>query len=161
MQPPSLCLSPPSPSNQSPGIRHVSPEGKDLVRRLLAKDPEDRPSAHQMLSHPWLRAVMTRAKVTSQNPKKHEQKLERQQQQQEQQRRRQRMVEAVCAGSPVSPAPRVGVEAGEEARVSPPRRRRQAVGTGQLEEGGGVGASVAAATVAAVASVTGGDHLSA
>lgn len=46
------------------GIRHVSPEGKDLVRRLLAKDPEDRPSAYQMLSHPWLRSVMARAKVS-------------------------------------------------------------------------------------------------
>lgn len=45
-------------------LRHVSSEGKDLVRRLLARDPEDRPSARQMLSHPWLRAVITRAKAT-------------------------------------------------------------------------------------------------
>ncbi|CAM9735020.1 unnamed protein product [Pylaiella littoralis] len=44
-------------------LRHVSSEGKDLVRRLLARDPEDRPSALQMLSHPWLRAVITRAKA--------------------------------------------------------------------------------------------------
>lgn len=33
------------------------------MRRLLARDPEDRPSALQMLSHPWLRAVITRAKA--------------------------------------------------------------------------------------------------
>ncbi|CAM9392460.1 unnamed protein product [Sphacelaria rigidula] len=48
------------PDLRSRGIRHVSPEGKDLVRRLLAKDPEDRPSARQMLAHPWLRAVRSR-----------------------------------------------------------------------------------------------------
>lgn len=44
-------------------LRHVSPEGKDLVRRLLAKDPEDRPSAREMLSHPWFRAVISRSKA--------------------------------------------------------------------------------------------------
>ncbi|CAN0223392.1 unnamed protein product, partial [Discosporangium mesarthrocarpum] len=42
------------------GMRHVSPEGKDLVRRLLAKDPRDRPSARQALTHPWFQAVVGR-----------------------------------------------------------------------------------------------------
>lgn len=72
---------------------------------------------------------------------------------------------AVVAAAPLGPSSLRGAAAGEggeevKPKVSPQRRRRQAVGTGQLEDGG-VGASVAAATVAAVASVTGGEHLSA
>lgn len=49
---------------QDPAVRHVSPEGKDLLRRLLAKDPEDRPSAREMLCHPWFRAVTSRPEIS-------------------------------------------------------------------------------------------------
>ncbi|CAB1111775.1 unnamed protein product [Ectocarpus sp. CCAP 1310/34] len=49
-------------------LRHVSPEAKDLVRRLLARDPEDRPSALQLLSHPWLRAVVTTHRSSLRRP---------------------------------------------------------------------------------------------
>merc|ERR550532_1734187 len=34
---------------------HVSSEGKDLVRQLLQKRPEDRPSAKEALNHAWFR----------------------------------------------------------------------------------------------------------
>lgn len=32
----------------------VSTQGKDLLRQLLSKDPEERPSATQVLEHPWM-----------------------------------------------------------------------------------------------------------
>jgi len=32
----------------------VSEEGKDLVARLLVKDPESRMSAQEALQHPWM-----------------------------------------------------------------------------------------------------------
>lgn len=38
----------------SPEWDEVSEGAKDLVRRLLTKDPETRISAHEALSHPWL-----------------------------------------------------------------------------------------------------------
>ncbi len=34
----------------------VSVDGRDLVRRLLRKDPDTRPTAQNALLHPWLRA---------------------------------------------------------------------------------------------------------
>lgn len=40
--------------------RHVSPAAIDLVKRLLAVDPNARPSAAQALKHPWLHAVAQR-----------------------------------------------------------------------------------------------------
>lgn len=49
---------------QGPGIRHVSPEGRDLFCRLLAKEPEDRPSAREMLCHPWFHSVMSRPEIS-------------------------------------------------------------------------------------------------
>ena len=33
----------------------ISPEARDFVAQLLAKDPDARPSAKQALQHPWLR----------------------------------------------------------------------------------------------------------
>lgn len=33
----------------------ISPEARDFVAQLLAKDPVARPSAKQALQHPWLR----------------------------------------------------------------------------------------------------------
>ena len=33
---------------------HVSPEARDFIRRCLEKDPNRRPGALQMLSHPWM-----------------------------------------------------------------------------------------------------------
>lgn len=150
-----------APQNlQCRGIRHVSPEGKDLVRRLLAKDPEDRPSARQMLAHPWLRAVMTRAKVATR--------------QQRQPRRRRELTEVAWAAAPsagVATTAAAGgsasvVEGGEgdampARRQSPPRAtRRPAIGQGRREDGAGVTVAAAqAAASAAVASVTGSDTL--
>ncbi len=32
---------------------HVSPEGRDLVSRMVAKSPEERISAKEALAHPW------------------------------------------------------------------------------------------------------------
>ncbi|CAM9543447.1 unnamed protein product, partial [Heterosigma akashiwo] len=34
-------------------LEGVSPEGRDLLRRLLAKDPRGRPGAAEALRHPW------------------------------------------------------------------------------------------------------------
>lgn len=104
------------------------------MRRLLAKDPEDRPSAHQMLSHPWLRAVRSRAKVTTKNTHV----------------RRPQLTEVDWA-APASASIAVG-DGEEDQHRSPPRRRRPAMGNG---------AAVAAAKANAVASVTGRDPLSA
>ena len=50
----------------SPVWTHISRAAKDLVGRMLAPDPEDRPSAHECLQHPWFaplaaeRALVTR-----------------------------------------------------------------------------------------------------
>ncbi|CAM9428899.1 unnamed protein product, partial [Hapterophycus canaliculatus] len=125
-------------------LRHVSPEGKDLVRRLLARDPEDRPSARRVLSHPWLRAVVTRSKAPNsatvvapqRNPHP---RLARRLQQQHQ--RHSRPLE------------------GSWGRVVPtPRAVSARAGSGA---GGGGGLTEASTVAAVVASVTGGDHLSA
>lgn len=37
--------------------RPVSAEAKDLVRHMLQPDPANRPSASELLSHPWLAAA--------------------------------------------------------------------------------------------------------
>ena len=34
--------------------RHVSPAAKDLIRRMLATSVQDRPTAHEILSDPWV-----------------------------------------------------------------------------------------------------------
>ncbi|CAM9788059.1 unnamed protein product [Ectocarpus sp. 12 AP-2014] len=111
-------------------LRHVSPEAKDLVRRLLARDPEDRPSALQLLSHPWLRAVVTTHRSSLRRP----QGLVRR-------RRQQQQVE------------------GESWGVRPPRHgggdaeRKQDGGEGVQQR------ASSSAAAAVVATVTGGDHL--
>lgn len=37
--------------------RQISPQAKDLIRQMLQPDPEHRPSASELLSHPWLAAT--------------------------------------------------------------------------------------------------------
>jgi len=32
----------------------ISDEGKDFIKKLLVKDPEDRMTAKQALMHPWI-----------------------------------------------------------------------------------------------------------
>jgi calcium-dependent protein kinase len=39
----------------APALRQVSPQARDLLRRLLRRDPTKRLSASEALSHPWLR----------------------------------------------------------------------------------------------------------
>lgn len=34
---------------------HISESAKDLVRRMLVRDPKRRPTAHEVLCHPWVR----------------------------------------------------------------------------------------------------------
>ena len=159
-------------------LRHVSPEGKDLVRRLLARNPEDRPSAQQVLSHPWLRAVVNRSKATTASSHR----LIRRKQQQH--RRHTKPVEGTWGVTPPRPPPRpsAGVEVAEEEEekvaaaaaaqqrsataAAARRRQRQAITVRHedaVEGGEGAGATAgppglaeAAAVVASVA----GDHLS-
>lgn len=38
--------------------------GMDLIRKLLAQDPENRPSAQDALEHPWLPRVKGKGKLT-------------------------------------------------------------------------------------------------
>lgn len=49
------------PPKQGKGIAkqlpHVSPEGVDIIVKLLAYDPEDRISARQALRHPWFQEI--------------------------------------------------------------------------------------------------------
>lgn len=160
-------------------LRHISPEGKDLVRRLLARDPEERPSAEQVMSHPWLRAVVTRSKATTASHR-----LIRRRQQQHQ-----RHAQPVEGTWGLPPRPRdagVGVGAGAGAGLadggqeggegaaqlrasaarsrSQARRQRQAVAVRREEaaEGGEGGATAAPglAEAAAVVASVAGDHLS-
>ncbi|CAM9512573.1 unnamed protein product [Ectocarpus sp. 8 AP-2014] len=111
-------------------LRHVSPEAKDLVRRLLARDPEDRPSALQLLSHPWLRAVVTTHRSSLRRP----QGLVRRRNQQQQ------------------------VEGGSWG-VRPPRHGGGDAERKQEGEEGIQQHASSSAAAAVVATVTGGDHL--
>ncbi|CAM9389070.1 unnamed protein product [Ectocarpus sp. 4 AP-2014] len=113
-------------------LRHVSPEAKDLVRRLLARDPEDRPSALQLLSHPWLRAVVTTHRSSLRRP----QSLVRRRHQQHQQQ----------------------VEGGSWG-VRPPRHGGGDAERKQEGEEAVQQRASSSAAAAVVASVTGGDHL--
>eukprot|EP01102_Stenamoeba_stenopodia_P011797 TRINITY_DN3648_c0_g1_i1.p1 TRINITY_DN3648_c0_g1~~TRINITY_DN3648_c0_g1_i1.p1 ORF type:complete len:930 (+),score=207.80 TRINITY_DN3648_c0_g1_i1:328-3117(+) len=47
----------------SPIWMMVSPEAKDLIRKLLVKDPSKRYTTQQALAHPWLRNVVVNAKI--------------------------------------------------------------------------------------------------
>lgn len=35
---------------------HISDGAKDLIRQMLTVDPDDRPSAQELLNHPWIQA---------------------------------------------------------------------------------------------------------
>jgi len=48
----SLSASPVTPT-LDPEWRNISQEAKNLIRLMLAKDPNDRPSAPSLLHHPW------------------------------------------------------------------------------------------------------------
>jgi len=39
---------------EAPALMQVSDQVKDLLRQLLCPQPEDRPSALEALTHPWL-----------------------------------------------------------------------------------------------------------
>lgn len=39
----------------------VSPEAKDLVKKLLAHDPEKRIALDQVMQHPWIKKFATKA----------------------------------------------------------------------------------------------------
>ena len=45
---------PASLQSDSPMTAHLSPSAMDLIRRLLAWDPEERITASEMLQHPWV-----------------------------------------------------------------------------------------------------------
>eukprot|EP00903_Cladosiphon_okamuranus_P008825 g8452.t1 len=150
-------------------LRHVSPEGKDLVRRLLARNPEERPSAQQVLSHPWLRAVVNRSKATTASS----QRLIRRRQQQH--RQNAQPVEGTWGVMPPRPhdvragagvAEEEGAEAAAAKQRVAGRRPRQdvVVRREDLVEGGEGGATAAAAPglaeAAAVVASVAGDHLS-
>jgi serine/threonine protein kinase len=47
-----------TPNFKAKEMRHVSPAAKDLLRRMLAHDPRDRPSAVEALQHVWFDPVI-------------------------------------------------------------------------------------------------------
>jgi len=53
----------------------VSPQAKDLIKKMLAYDPQDRLSARQCLDHEWFLVdeVMNDIKAYSQSKIKHQQ----------------------------------------------------------------------------------------
>lgn len=40
-----------------PALRHVSKDGKDLITKLLQRDPRKRITAQEALNHPWFREL--------------------------------------------------------------------------------------------------------
>lgn len=54
------------------GWMRVSKEGKDLVRKLLRKDPETRPTAKTVLSHPWFRPADPALNSPASNMSRHD-----------------------------------------------------------------------------------------
>ena len=44
--------------NKEPLEMHLLPAGpKDLISRLLKKNPDERISAHEILNHPWIKIM--------------------------------------------------------------------------------------------------------
>jgi serine/threonine protein kinase len=50
-----ICKSPESPPMDPEYTSHLSESAKDLIRRLMEKDPAKRLTAYEMLQHPWVR----------------------------------------------------------------------------------------------------------
>lgn len=83
----------------------VSADAVDFIRRLLAKDPRERPTARECLKHPWL-ANLRRSSAhsnrhqqqQSQQPQQQHQQQQHHQQHQQQQQQRQQQAVARRAG---------------------------------------------------------------
>ena len=61
---------PPSLEKDSPMTSHLSDSAMDVIRRLLAWDPNKRLTAAEMLEHPWVRGETARKDKISGSDKK-------------------------------------------------------------------------------------------
>jgi len=50
-------------------LKHVSNEGKDLLKKLLERNPKKRISASEALEHPWIKHQATKAVIKKEDAK--------------------------------------------------------------------------------------------